>query len=671
MTRSIAPSTRVIATITRVIATLTRVIATMARVSVASTPDAETLSRSIAPIPLLRAFFLHYLEFFIGDIMSTNSPQSEALSSLRRTIRPLVSCLCVLALAAPAIAADPILTYSSYLGGNWTEMLPATTVDAEGNVYITGATVSQDFPIFGSSLPFVGQAETFVTKLAPDGSLVYSTFLGIPGDDYASSIAVDPAGSVYVAGSRSSLDSPDAFAVKLSPAGNQIEYLKILESGGWPAWADATGIAVDPAGNAYVTGHSISPLFPVERPIGRLAPGSGSAAYVVKLDPSGGLVYGTYLGGSSVNTPTAVAVDAAGHAYVTGSTDSYDYPAVFADGSPYWSDVPMSIFVVKLDPAGTSPLYTLILEGGNQYDSGDGIAVDDAGQAYVLAEAWSSDLPTINAFQTTLRGVTDAYVLKLSATGSIVYATYLGGGDVERPGGIAIDSLGSAYVTGATASFDFPLRDPVQASCADSLYCRDAFVAKLSPDGSELIYSTYLGGSSWESGTGIAIAPGSHAWITGMTASADFPTVNPFQPTFGGDVDTFVSRISTPTTSLPDCSRATASPSTVWPPNGKLVPVAILGVAPPAGDPLNIRMNIRVTEITQDEPATSSASAGIGTSTPRIKAERNGQGDGRVYHILFEASALSGASCTGEVTVCVPHDQGKGGSVCVDSLARK
>lgn len=558
-------------------------------------------------------------------------------------------CLFSLALLVlpAAAAANPVLSYSTYLRGSGGDLPQAITTDSSGNVYIAGSTTSPDFPVHRSSIPFVGPEETFVTKLAPDGSLVYSTFLGVAGNVVPESLAVDSAGRVHVAGSLTTPDASDAFVARLSPAGDRLEYLKVLAGEGGDR---AGGIAVDPAGNAYVAGLSNSPLFPLEQPIGVLS--EGTAAFVIKLDPAGDLVYATYLGGSEDGARTAIAVDTAGHAYVTGTTDSPDYPAVF-DSSPFWSGSYLDIFVVKLHPSGGWPVYTTLLEGRSSADSGVGIAIDAAGQAYVVAEAHSGDLPTLHAFQTSLGGPVDAYVAKLDAAGALVYATYLGGTWIDLPGGIAVDGAGSAHVAGITFSYDFPTRDPIQASCRDTPFCRDVLVAKLSPDGSALAFSTYLGGSAADLGAGIALAPGKHLWITGWTSSTDFPTVSPLQPAGGDFFEGFVSKISLATNALPDCSAATANPSLLWPPDRRLRTVAVRGVTDPDGEPVTLA----VTRITQDELLSKLGqpdATGIGTARPMVRADRMDTGDGRVYHLTFTARDPSGAACTGRVTVCVP-----------------
>ncbi|TMI08125.1 MAG: hypothetical protein E6H40_12740 [Betaproteobacteria bacterium] len=335
--------------------------------------------------------------------------------------------------------------------------------------------------------------------LVIDPTLVYATYLGSSGWDYGSGIAVDAAGSAYVTGSTSSADFPTANALQAAKAGFQ---------------------------NAFVT----------------------------KLNPTGSaLVYSTYLGGSGGDGGTGIAVDAAGSAYVTGSTSSIDFPTVNPLQAAYGGDG--DAFVSKLDAAGSALLYSTYL-GGSGADAGYGIAVDTLGNAYVTGETRSTDFPTTpGAIQTTYGGscmncVGDAFVTKLDATGSaLVYSTYLGGSSGDEGFGIAVDAAGSAYVTGGTGSADFP----TTAGAFQTTYGGgDAFVTKLNATGTALVYSTYLGGSGNDYGSGIAVDAAGSAYVSGSTSSTDFPTANPSQAAYGGGVaegggttgaDAFVSKL--------------------------------------------------------------------------------------------------------------------------------
>ena len=288
-------------------------------------------------------------------------------------------------------------------------------------------------------------------------------------------------------------------------------------------------IAVDAAGNAYVTGSTWSSDFPTANAL-QPAKSSGPDAFIAKVDTTGtALLYSTYFGGASDDWGNGIAVDEAGNAYVTGETWSSDFPRANAL-RPVPGGIP-NAFVAKLDPAGRALLYSTYL-GGNSDDGANGIAVDSAGNAYVTGYTSSADFPTVNALQPTHgEGFSDAFVAKLDPAGSaLIYATYLGGSSYDVAYGIAVDHAGNAYLTGLTGSTDFPTVNPLPPA---RVGLGDAFVAKLDPAGSTLIYATSLGGSSYDGAYGIAVDRAGNAYVTGYTSSADFPTANAFQAVIG------------------------------------------------------------------------------------------------------------------------------------------
>jgi len=306
------------------------------------------------------------------------------------------------------------------------------------------------------------------------------------------------------------------------------------------------GIAVDAAGNAYVTGRTASSIFPPNLPTtaGAFQPSSGGGgdAFVTKLDPTGSaLVYSTYLGGSSEDGSFGIAVDAAGNAYVTGNTDSTNFPTTTGAFDTTLGSI-RDAFVTKLDPTGSSLVYSTYLGGSLGLDEGFGIAADAAGNAYVTGKTSSTDFPTtLGAFNTTFSPGSDGFVTKLNPTGSaLVYSTFLSSSDIGL--GIAVDVAGNAYVTGITG-FNFP----TTAGAFDTTHNGgiDAFVTKLDPLGSALLYSTYLGGSGTESDTRIAVDAAGNAYVTGHTDSTNFPTTaGAFQTaSSGGGGDAFVTKL--------------------------------------------------------------------------------------------------------------------------------
>jgi hypothetical protein len=275
----------------------------------------------------------------------------------------------------------------------------------------------------------------------------------------------------------------------------------------------------------------------------------GSDAFVAKLSASGSVVYSTYLGGSGTDYGNRIAMDTAGNAYVTGETDSRDFPTTTGAFAPtYHGTGATDAFVTKLDPTGSNLVYSTYLGGSNNDDEGKGITVDAAGNAYVTGTASSYNFPTTaGAFDRTGDGG-DAFVAKLNASGSsLVYSTYLGGSGSEHGTGIAVDTARNVYVTGYTNSSD----SLATAGAFDTTYNGgwDVFVAKLNPTGSSLLYATYLGGSAElfdnDYGYGIAVDTAGCAYVTGSTECLDFPTTaGAFVPTVIDSSAVFVTKLN-------------------------------------------------------------------------------------------------------------------------------
>ncbi len=463
---------------------------------------------------------------------------------------------------------DPVLEYSTYLGGSSEDSADGIAVDAAGNAYVVGYTSSTDFPTAGPSSALKGTRDVFVAKLDAAGSApICSEYLGGSGtdpsyvvSDVGHAVAVDAAGNIYVTGTTASPDFPvtpgafqtalagneDAFVTKISASCSSLDYSTFLggnEISAPPYAGDGgEGIAVDSAGNAYVTGYTDSPDFPTKNALQASWAGGIHAAFVTKLNATGSaLVYSTYLAGTGgSNWGYGIAVDNAGNAYATGYTDSTDFPtrnAFQASIASRFSDA----FVTKLDASGATLSYSTYL-GGTYDEQGYAIAVDSSGNAYVTGYTASRDFPTQNAFQASSPGPWDAFVAKLDASGTALgYSTYLGGTAYERGWGIAVDSLGNAYVAGSTESSDFPSQNAIQASNAGG---SEVFITKLGATGTRLSYSTYLGGVFGDYGGGIAVDTAGNAYVTGVTYSPDFPTQDSFQTSYAGLPDAFITKIS-------------------------------------------------------------------------------------------------------------------------------
>ena len=475
-----------------------------------------------------------------------------------------------------ALVIDPALVYSTFLGGSGNDFGWSLAIDPSGDAYVTGYTQSTDFPTTPGA--FMSAASTpsdaFVAKLNPTGTaLVYSTYLGGNAADFAAKIAVDSTGDAYVVGNTNSPDFPvtagaaqstyggntDAFVAKLNPTGSGLLYATYLGGSGFEYLNP--GIATDSKGDAYVVGGTQSTNFPTTPGAFQTTyPGGTVDGYVVELNPTGTkFLYATYLGGSGKGgAGTAVKLDASGNAYVSGYTGSADFPVTAGAAQTTLGGGNTDAFVAKVNAAGSGLAYATYL-GGTGDDAANGIALDSSGHAYLSGQTNSADFPTTSgAFQTTYGGAAaglagDAFVAKLNPTGSgVVYSTYLGGSGNDKGNEIAIDSLGDAYVTGNTASPNFPTTPGAfQTTFGGDLNfgsLGDAFVTKVNPTGSGLIYSTYLGGTNGDFGEGIAVDGDGNAYISGSTTSSNFPTIpGAFQSMHatGNAYDGFVAKLLT------------------------------------------------------------------------------------------------------------------------------
>lgn len=465
------------------------------------------------------------------------------------------------------LVIDPVLSYSTYLGGSSDDISRAIAVDLQGNVYVTGVTFSTDFPTKNAFNSTLGSG-LFVTKLNPNvsgaSSLVYSTYIA-NGQLDGNGIAVDYQGNVYLAGVTYSNNFPttenafarnlsnfsDAFVTKLNSTGNNLLYSTYLGGSSGNGVDYANAIALDVRGNIYVTGDTNSTDFPTKNAFDNTFNGNLNA-FVAKLNPnlsgSASLIYSTYLGGSQFDGGYGIATDLQGNAYVTGITFSSDFPRQNAFDNTFIGAVNDSeAYVTKLNPSASgaaSLLYSSYL-GGSGSEFGRAIAADVRGNAYVTGETQSNDFPIKNAFDSSLEGSQDAFVTKVnpSASGamSLVYSTYLGGNNNDGGSGIGVDLQGNAYVAGGTSSVNFPIKNAFDSTLNGF---NDVFVTKLNQQGNSLLYSSYLGGDSFDNVYGIAVDVRGNFYLTGQTFSGDFPTKNALDNSLSGSTDAFVTKIS-------------------------------------------------------------------------------------------------------------------------------
>jgi hypothetical protein len=472
------------------------------------------------------------------------------------------------------LVIDPAVSNSTYIGGTGNDYHSGVAVDAAGNIYVAGRTASIDYPIkdpVQGEFAF-GFIDATVAKLDPSGStLIYATYLGGSGADGAECIAVNSAGEVYVAGGTQSLDFPtvnalqpnlgslqngegNAFVAKLDATGSSLVYSTYLGGSGRESQLGgdiAYGIAVDAAGIAYVAGQANSIDFPLAFPFQDTNTGN-PGGFVAALSPDGSsLVYSTYLTGVGYGSVFAIAVDATGHAFVTGYVGGAadpKFPIVNAY-QPIPADAE-SVFVTKFAPDGRELVYSTYL-GGYGGQVGLGIALDSGGSAYITGYTTAADFPITDAVQDEHGGLRpigdedglDAFVSKFSPDGtSLLYSTYLGGDRLDIATGIAVDAAGSAYIVGNTRSANFPLFDALQCAIVQRGTAgdddRDGFVTKLSPGGSRLEYSTLLGGENLDVPEAAAIGARGQLLVAGWTASDLFPTVAPMQGINAAERDT-------------------------------------------------------------------------------------------------------------------------------------
>ena len=441
---------------------------------------------------------------------------------------------------------------STYLGGSGNEEGNAIAVDDAGNVYIAGYTDSDDLPGCGS---VAGGRDAFVAKSSSTGQLVYVICLGGAGLDEATRIAVDEAGNLTILGHTDSTDFPtqnswqstlrgvrDLFVTRLDADG-QIVFSTYL---GGSDSEEGFGLAVDNAGNTYITGRTISTNLPVTANAWQSNNAGGYDAFVTKFNHLGILIYSTYLGGSGNDAAQDLALDEAGNVYLVGHTGSSD---LVLAGNPLQNSLAGAndAFVAKLS-ADRVLVYSTYLGGANG-DFGSGIAVDGAGRAYVTGYTASSDFALQNPLQNTHGGSSyDAFLAKLDTNGStLVYSTFFGGSGGDEGHDVFLDDDGAVTLTGLTGSIDLPTAGAVATTIYGS---QDTFITRLASDGS-LLYSRYLGGNAGELGKGLFVDEAGDVYVTGYTLSPNFPLARALQEELGGERDAFVVRIGEQRVCLP------------------------------------------------------------------------------------------------------------------------
>lgn len=472
---------------------------------------------------------------------------------------------------ASTLIIDPVISYSSYLGGSNAGAVTGTAVDSSGNLYLAGWTSAIDFPTFSSvQSANAGGVDAFVVKLNSTGNtILYATYIGGRGDDRAAGIAIDSIGEAYVTGSTASSNFPlvsslrptlggskTAFVLKLNSAGNALLFSTYL---GGTTYDLGTAIALDSSNNAWVAGDTQSANFPLYLPL-QSSFGGQTDIFLSKLTAEGALAFSTLWGGSGVEHAGGVALDPAGNIYVAGGTYSTNLPVV-APLQPANAGN-QDAFVMKINSSATAIIYATYLGGSGTVTSelANGVAADASGNAYVTGVTNSSNFPvTAGAVQTNFGGVQDAFVTKFNPTGSaLVYSSYLGGSDFDWGNAIGLDTAGNAYIAGYTLSFDFPTINGVQAGF-NGLY--DAFVSMLNTTANVLVFSTYYGGTGSDEANAIAVDVSGNLYVGGQTNSVDLPLETPLQSVNKGGATGWVARlgVTVPLTQTPAAVSVTPS----------------------------------------------------------------------------------------------------------------
>lgn len=453
------------------------------------------------------------------------------------------------------LVIDPVVTYSTFLGGTFSDQALAIAVDASRNVYVTGSTASVNFPTTVGAYSVAEKStstDVFVSKLNPSGTaLLYSTYIGGANTDIANAIAVDAAGNAYITGSTQSSDYPtttgafqitrkasnqDVFVTKINPAGSALVYSTYLSGTNTQI---GYGIQVDSSGNAYVAGSTGSSNFPTTTgAYTTVAPGNNGAAFVAKINPTGTqLVYSTFLGGGSGDSASAIVLDGSNNAYVAGAAGLNFPTTIGAYQTTNKSGSYQNGFVAEISADGSKLVASTLLGASatstyyNQ-SAALALAMDSSANVYVTGNTYSPTFPTtVNAFSGAPSSCyycfyPHAFVSKMnSALTSLTYSTYLGGSNSDYGTGITVDSGGNAYVTGYTTSGDFPIT-PGSLLARKNPANQSIFMTQFDPTGAFLTYSTIFGGTGQEVGTGIAVDPTLGVYLSGYTTSSDFPTTS-------------------------------------------------------------------------------------------------------------------------------------------------
>lgn len=404
-------------------------------------------------------------------------------------------------------------------------------------VFFTFCVVVSSFPI---SLRSYSLIEKAWASESLDSKILVSSFVGGKKNDVGRGIAVDVNGNVYSSLLVCSAKYCDTQVNKFDPIRKKYLYKRILHGS---KTDDPLAMTVDNFGNAYIVGSTNSVDFPVINAYQPIYGGGQKDAFITKLDQNGNLLFSTFLGGTGTDEIVDVTLDDKGNIYLTGSTNSSNFPtrnpfqAIFAGG-------PYDGFLTTFNDAGSILIYSTYL-GGEDSDVSTGVALDTTGHIYLTGNTFSHEFPTQNPYQANLKGDEDAFITKFSpSASSLIFSTYFGGSDYDATYKIITDNEGNAYVSGTAYSLDLPLVNPIQGRAGNSVLNPDIFISEISADGQMLVFSTYFGGLDDDAGSHIALDSKNNIYVTGNTNAVDFPLLNPTQSSFGGYIDGIILKIS-------------------------------------------------------------------------------------------------------------------------------
>jgi len=461
------------------------------------------------------------------------------------------------------LVVDPVIQYASYFGGGGMDAANDVKVDASGNVYIAGsialpATTANPFVAASASSYDTTAA---VIQYSPSQNAILSVAqVGSDGQSWVGRLDVDAAGALYLTGATNSASFPTVNAVSTANlSGSYTPFVAKIAADGqtlvFSTYFGGTGldqfgsVAAGANGETYVTGTAEALDFPVTDQ--SVSTSNGWKAYLAKFNADGSLAWSRLIGGAGPTAGTGIALDGSGNIYVTGSTNSVNFPAknAFQSISPKNPVLASmlnlcSAFAAKFASDGKTLIYATLV-GGTGDDAATSAAVDRQGNPYLAGSTTSPDLPVMNAVQDGLRGVKNGFVAEVNPQGNaLVFLTYLGGSQKDTVDALALDAAGSIYVAGSSGSSDFPLLNPMQMTTAKaSPGALNAFAAKIAPAGRGVIFSTLVGGSGNDDAHGVAADSSGALYLTGVTESADFPVNHAAQASFGGRSDMFLAKI--------------------------------------------------------------------------------------------------------------------------------